>query len=698
MNNTVSDKFLELTDSLSKYRRATIENSNGENIVESLYVDPLENDLILKSMLKNNTTLLIGRKGTGKSTIINRFQHEIRKSSDRISLYVDVKSLFEQTKKSNLNSNNLELSLSVENKERLDLYVFFIDKIIEEIKNEIKSSVFKNKFVSLLPLKITKGITKSSFEKELDSLFNSVRTPYFSDATGSKKSSKKVENKDSNSEITSGNLELSFSSPSISAEKSEILKNETMTSKEAVNILTRFFDIIGFMNSLKSLLKKIPINGVFICLDDMSEIDKDSMEVFTDFIVGPLNNLSDEYFKFKISLYPGRDFLPSIDRQKVKTHNLDYYDLYSQTTVDKVEEQAINYTNRLLNKRFDFYFKGKDLSDFFELSSSFTKDDLYKLIFQISSNVPRIIGKTLEIAHQKTNGLNTKISRTILREAAKQHYKNDIEYVLTKSEYIEYRSYNEAFEQYHLLDLLNKIIDKAILNKSHIGMSDSAIFKGYTTNTAPSNYLYIPEKQEDILKTLEFNFFITKYNQQKDKDKDNVSIFTLNYGLCVDNNIIVDVKSDRKFRVQRIFDYGGLLNEWMNNSKELICISCEKKYDIGMKDAFIKYNMPCPNCQGNVELRPVINENFQEKIDRNVKIPEKEYQLLNALKNSNRPMTASELAEELDCAYQAINHRVKKHSKVIFYKFVIRDKKDGDKAYFSISEIGKLFLAGMYEG
>lgn len=89
-----SDRFLELTDSLSKYRRATLESSTGKNIVENLYVDPLENDLILKSMLKSNTTLLIGRKGTGKSTIINRFQHEIRKSDDKISLYVDVKSLF----------------------------------------------------------------------------------------------------------------------------------------------------------------------------------------------------------------------------------------------------------------------------------------------------------------------------------------------------------------------------------------------------------------------------------------------------------------------------------------------------------------------------------------------------------------------------------------------------------------------------
>ncbi|HGN1704572.1 TPA: hypothetical protein ACKRTE_000376 [Providencia rettgeri] len=693
ISNSDSDRFLELTDSLSKYRRATLESSTGENIVESLYVDPLENDLILKSMLKNNTTLLIGRKGTGKSTIINRFQHEIRKSDDKISIYVDVKSLFEQTKKSNLSFSDSELSLSIESKNRLDLYVFFIDKIIDEIKKEIKNNVFKSKLLGFFSIK--KGLTKADFDKELDSLFSRVRTPFFSDSTGSKKSANKLEEKGLTSEVSSIGLNLSSDSAAISMELKDELKNEILTSKEAVQILSRFFDIIGFMNSLKILLKKIPINGVFICLDDMSEIDKDSMEIFTDFIVGPLNNLSDEYFKFKISLYPGRDYLPSIDRQKVKTHNLDYYDLYSQTTIDKVEEQAINYTKRLLNKRFEFYFKGRELSDFFDFSSAFTIDDFYKIIFQISSNVPRIIGKTLEIAHQKTNGLNTKINRTILREASRQHYKNDIEYVLTKSEYIEYKSYNEAFEQYHLLDLLNKIIDKAVSNKKQIGQSKADIFEKYTTNNAPSNYLYVPEKIEDILKTLEFNFFITKYNQQKDKDKESISIFTLNYGLCVENNIIVDVKSDRKFRVQRLFDYGGLLNDWMTNSKELVCNCCNKKYDLSTKDIFIKLNYPCMECSGKVELRPVIDANYKEKIDNNIKIPEKEYQLLNALNNHGSKMTASELAEELDCAYQAINHRVNKHSSIIRYKFIIRDRSKG-KTYFYLSEDGVKFLDGLY--
>ena len=87
MEETQADIFLKMTESLSRYRRAELKDENtSENLIEELYVDPLENDLILKTMLKNNTTLLIGRKGTGKSTIINRFQHEIRKKDNKLSL------------------------------------------------------------------------------------------------------------------------------------------------------------------------------------------------------------------------------------------------------------------------------------------------------------------------------------------------------------------------------------------------------------------------------------------------------------------------------------------------------------------------------------------------------------------------------------------------------------------------------------
>lgn len=109
------DKFFNLVDSLKKCRRADLSDiGDDQNVIEKLYVDPLENDLILKSVLKSNTTILSGRRGTGKSTIIARLQHEIRKSNDRLSLYVDVKTIFEQSKSFSYDSQQYSSHFSPE--------------------------------------------------------------------------------------------------------------------------------------------------------------------------------------------------------------------------------------------------------------------------------------------------------------------------------------------------------------------------------------------------------------------------------------------------------------------------------------------------------------------------------------------------------------------------------------------------------
>lgn len=679
-----------MTDSLSKYRRAQLTDDKGNNLIETLYVDPLENDLILKSMLKENTTLLIGRKGTGKSTIINRFQHEIRKSNNKLSLYIDVKALFEQTKKSYFSIPALDIELSSDNLDRLSLYAFFIEKIINEIKDEIQSSVFTSSFTRFFT---RSGITENQFRGSLDALFEAVKKPLFIDVTASNQVIRNEEEKSIQATEYGVAAELNLSAPSVSGEMKESVQKEGLESKQFTRVLSRFFDIIGFMNNLKKLLKEVSIDTVFICLDDMSEIDKDSMEVFTDFIVGPLNNLSDEFFKFKISLYPGRDYLPSIDRQKVKTYALDYYDLYSAGSIDKVEDSAIKYTKRLLEARFNYYFKGVELNNFFDLGQVESIDEYYKLLFQISSNVPRIIGKVLEISLQKTNSFEKKITKNILQESARQHYKNDIEFVLTKSEYIEYKSYNESFEKFHLLDLLKRLVVKAITNKKHIGSSPAKIFSQYTTNTAPSNYLYVAEGMEDVLRTLEFNFFLTKFSQQKDKDGENISIFSLNYGLCIENNIIFDDKSDRKFRIERVFDVNKIVADWMRGSQELVCLNCGELYDISKKDIFIEHKYPCMKCHGAVVLRPIINEQQKTKIENNIKIPMKEYEILNALRHK-KSLTASELGDELDRPYQSINHSIGNNSKIKHYDFI--ERKVLNRPYFSLSKNGELYLNGEY--
>jgi hypothetical protein len=82
---------------LRQYRRADLREYDQQvaNPVEQLYVDPLAGDAVLKTALSPNTTFLVGRKGTGKSTVFARAQFEIRKRPDLLSLYLDVKALYD---------------------------------------------------------------------------------------------------------------------------------------------------------------------------------------------------------------------------------------------------------------------------------------------------------------------------------------------------------------------------------------------------------------------------------------------------------------------------------------------------------------------------------------------------------------------------------------------------------------------------
>ena len=92
------DQFAKIAESLRQYRRAELSDFEAEvggNPIDTLYVDPLESDAVLKTVTLNHTTFLVGRKGTGKSTVFAKAQIELRKRTDAISIYVDVKSLHE---------------------------------------------------------------------------------------------------------------------------------------------------------------------------------------------------------------------------------------------------------------------------------------------------------------------------------------------------------------------------------------------------------------------------------------------------------------------------------------------------------------------------------------------------------------------------------------------------------------------------
>jgi hypothetical protein len=56
--------------SLKLYRRAELQDeSTQKSLIRELYVDPLPHDHVFETIMKPHTTFLIGRKGTGKSTV-----------------------------------------------------------------------------------------------------------------------------------------------------------------------------------------------------------------------------------------------------------------------------------------------------------------------------------------------------------------------------------------------------------------------------------------------------------------------------------------------------------------------------------------------------------------------------------------------------------------------------------------------------
>lgn len=84
--------FAEAAHSLKLYRRADLRDDvTDKSLIGKLYVDPLQNDAVLDTMLRESTTFLIGRKGTGKSTIFQRAQYELRSKANAVSAYVDIR-------------------------------------------------------------------------------------------------------------------------------------------------------------------------------------------------------------------------------------------------------------------------------------------------------------------------------------------------------------------------------------------------------------------------------------------------------------------------------------------------------------------------------------------------------------------------------------------------------------------------------
>lgn len=391
-------------------------------------------------------------------------------------------------------------------------------------------------------------------------------------------------------------------------------------------------------------------------IDDYSELPEDAMKVVVDTVLAPLNNWGEELVKFKVAAYPGRVYYGAIDKSKIDEVQLDLYALYGRTDVSDMEEKAILFTRNLIERRIrhfcrstgDVYLDTDDL-------------ELWRALFYASMSNPRILGYVLFNAYESYLLYGRRITVSAVQDAAQQYYEDKIESYFAIGRFL-HESFAERSSIYSLKELLERIVQRARELRNYKG---SELFRAIS-GRPPTSHFFVVVQFESLLSTLELNFFLTKYYELSDRDGRKVSVFALNYGLCQKYTIEFGrPKGKRQYRTylfERIFDYSSILGEYVKASQEIVCGHCNSMFDYSQLSALQLYGMRCPKCL--VGSCQVINlsrkyEAVVDAIRPELLLPRTELGILQTLHSEREPLTASDIASELDTSYQLVGKRGK---------------------------------------
>lgn len=693
------DNFQKAATSLKLFSRAELSDDKNRSLIEKLYVDPLPNDQVFKTLLADSTTIIIGRKGSGKSTIFQRVQHEVRKNkSNIISAYMDIRNVYESSQIDPIAEEKidaLESVLSAEQTQRFLLYKRFFRTLIKDIKKELQSQVEQN-FLTRLKERVTG--TSSEVFSGLDKVIRNLENPDYESITDLIKVERKTANGDKNRNLIKGDFALKASSTDVevsaSAAGESERENEKSTEEAYTQILMRVVGVNDIIEELQKILSAIGIRNLYIFLDDFSELPHEAMKQLVDALISPLSRWSD-FIKFKIAAYPGRVYIGSLDKTKIEEVYLDMYGLYGGAGVAKMEEKATDFVRRIIEKRIQHYCKC-EADMYFGTKPS----DTWRTLFYATMANPRILGHIMLYAHESHLIYNSRIGLQSVQDAAQKYYEEKVYPFFSIGKYK--TTFDERSSIYSLKELLEEIVNKARTLRQE-GSRDSTSQK----SRSHSSHFYISTEYEDLLQSLELSFFITKYFEQSDRAGSRVSIYALNYGLCIKYQIgfgrPTERREDRLYFVDRAFDYNGVARTYMLNNQEIKCDNCNAEFDLSMLDALKMFQMKCPTCSNGKCKVINLSRKYEDIID-NIKpellLPDAELGILQTLQLEQRTMVAAEIASELDCSGQLVGRRaknlaermlVKRENNGAVYKYEITDQ--AKRAYFSEPERDQLNLS-----
>lgn len=645
--------FEKLIDSLKKFARPEL-FEDGTDILDELYTDLLANDLILKKCLKDRTTLLIGRKGTGKSTLFLKIENEINKKNDQISCFIDTKTIYENvSNKSFVNELDIDEQIFKEYMIKRSFVKYILKEVLEKIQYKIEMSVIE-KFKKAIGLS-KKNDAMKKIGRLRDLIENNEHLSEIEIPMLIKVSKEKVEEKTKENEKSAG-VKVAHNEQSFELGTKNINGEKKSYTDQFSKILITVFDINGFIDKLKKIMLEIDVKKAFILLDDFSEIDDPDITTFVDTVLMPLNNWSDQFFVFKIAAYPHRFYLGGIDQSKIDKVYLDFYNLHASKDIKTMENSSIDFTKRLLEKRINYFSRDNiEFLSYFD-RKSFLNLDVYKVLFEASMNAPRILGYILDYCYEDKINNGKTITMSDINSASRRYYEECISifFEKTKASKLAYDDKLGVLQQRELLKLIIK----------NLNVAKKFFYENKGINFA--SHFYINYNLENFLKTLELNFFITKYLELSDRDGQKSSIYAINFGLANKENISwgkPDGTEFRKYFINRQFDFNSLITSFLNDSSTIHCSNerCKYVYEQDDLQTLEKFEMRCMKCgtANSVVQTKVLVELEKELASINLDslLNSSEVDIIYTLLSKNKPLYAKDIAGEVDLTSKSVGQK-----------------------------------------
>lgn len=668
--------FAKVAESLRQYRRAELldfEEDIGEKPVDIVYVDPLPDSSVLNSVLSGNTTFVLGRKGTGKSTLFAKAQSILRERDKTLSVYLDVKTLHEVVAAAEQPSFNtldkgIDPVVTRSHLLRKEALGHVISELLKEIGNACeRMSIVQRWLGKSRKYEDLKVALKVLAERIKKSHLKVDELPILAKIDGNIRNKAAKERGSSSNEKVGGGLSetsVNFSTEVASSAFEKSLEDQELY-EEYSDVVLKSFPFYEIIREIRELLEEAQLQRVVIFFDDFSELKLVDQKLFVDVVLSPLNNASNEAIKLKVAGYPGRVYYGRIDPGKVDTITLDFVDLYETTEVQEMERSAIDYTRRLLTARFKAF--GVDASDFFETENNFTFEQYAELLFQCSFNVPRIVGHLLHYCYLDRISKGQRITAQSIRLASQKYYEQTVSQYFDRMNRFALEPFENKLDRDNQKKLLEFLISEA--RRIRRGINDGAIGGSYfsTLRNAPTSHFIVDPELEGALASLESNFLLSRYKKIRDKNGQPALVFALFYGLCESERVAWGYPAGREFRnyfVQRCFEFTRALTVFLSTRQTIRCAQCGSSYGLDKKQMFETFKWSCPECRGAGTCKVFsLADDFRKEVaalDTKLMLEPIELRILECLEDESRPMRAGEIAPLIDATHQLVGRRTSK--------------------------------------